>query len=89
MKKKRNVHAQREKFAFGTQRNLYSTDLRWGFALGITQLLSLALGLRQIFAFSDTNMLVYPMQNSRVGAVTQRQTPARRVLLLGPLIPKR
>ena len=25
---------QHEKFAFGTQHNLYSTDLRWGFALG-------------------------------------------------------
>ena len=33
-KKTWNVHGQREKFAFGTQRNLYSTDSRWGFALG-------------------------------------------------------
>ena len=33
-KKTWNVHGQRENFAFGTQRNLYSTDWRWGFALG-------------------------------------------------------
>ena len=45
--KKLNVHAQREKFAFGTQRNLHSTDLRLGFALGVTQILGLASGLRQ------------------------------------------
>ena len=30
-----NVHTQREKFAFGTQRNLYSTVLCWGLALGL------------------------------------------------------
>ena len=36
-----NVHAQHKEFAFGTQRNLYSTDLRWGFALGKTQILGL------------------------------------------------
>ena len=32
-----NVRGQRESFAFGTQRNLYSTDSCWGFALGDTQ----------------------------------------------------
>ena len=32
-----------------------------------------------VFAFLDTNMLVYLTQNSRVGGVTQRQTPTRRV----------
>ena len=58
-----NIHAQREKFAFGIQRNLYYTDLRWGFELGKTQTLGLASGETQIFAFLDTNMLVYPMQN--------------------------
>ena len=31
--KKLNVHVQCKKFAFGTQRNLYSTDLRWGFCI--------------------------------------------------------
>ena len=35
---------------------------------------------RKFLAFLDTNMLVFPMQNSRVGGVTQRQTPMRRVL---------
>ena len=47
----------------GTQRNLYSTGWRWGFALGETQIL----------AFSDTNMLVSPTQNSGVGRLSQRQ----------------
>ena len=37
------------KCCVGTQRNLYSTGWRWGFASGETQIL----------AFSDTNMLVY------------------------------
>ena len=32
--KKRNVHGQRQNFAFGTQRNLYSTDLVFGFRVG-------------------------------------------------------
>ena len=45
-----------KKFAFGTQRHLYSTDL---------YLVSrLASGVTQIFAFLDTNMLVSPMPNS-------------------------
>ena len=41
-----------------TQHNLYSTDLRWGLALGVTQILAFALGVMQILAFLDTNMLV-------------------------------
>ena len=60
-------------FVFGTQHNLYSTDLRLGFVLGVTQILGLASGLRPIFACLDTNMLVYPTQNVRVGGVTQRE----------------
>ena len=32
--KKLNVHGQRKRFALRTQRNLYSTGSRWGFALG-------------------------------------------------------
>ena len=56
--KKCNVHCQRENFALGTQRNLYFTDLRWGLALGVTHILSLAFGEMQILAFLDTNMLV-------------------------------
>ena len=52
---------------FGTQRNLYSTDLRWGFALGVTQILNFALGVTQVLAFLDTNMLVFPTQNFALG----------------------
>ena len=46
--KKRNVHCQRDNFALGTQCNLYSTDSPWGFLLGVTQILGLALGETQI-----------------------------------------
>ena len=52
----------------GTQRNLYSTG--WGFASGETQ----------ISAFSDTNMLVSPTQNSGVGGLSQRQGPTQLFL---------
>ena len=38
-------------------RKIY-TDWHWGFALGETQILGLASGVTQIFAFLDTNMLV-------------------------------
>ena len=31
---------------------------RWGFALGLTQILKFELGVLQILAFLDTNMLV-------------------------------
>ena len=51
------------KRTFGTQRNLYSTGSRWGFTLGETQILGLALGVTRIFAFLDTKMLVYQTQN--------------------------
>ena len=47
-----NVHGQRKKFVFGTQRNLYSTDLRWGFALPNAK---------------DTNMLLpFALGNAKV-----------------------
>ena len=68
-------HGQHEKFAFGTQRNLYSTDLHLGLALGVNQTLGLALGVTQIFALLDTNMLVSPMQNSGIEALDQRKAP--------------
>ena len=57
--KKRNVHGQREKFVIGTQCNLYTTDLRLGFVLGVTQIL----------AFLDTNnfMLVLQTQSFALG----------------------
>ena len=55
--KELNVHGQNENFAFGTQRNLYSTDLHWGFALGVTHIL----------AFLDINMMVFPARNFALG----------------------
>ena len=68
--KKKNVHDQCENFALVTQRNLYSTDSRWGFALGVTQILGLALGVMQILAFLDTNMFVSPTENCGLGGLT-------------------
>ena len=59
-----NVHGQRRNFAFGTQRNLYSTDSRWGFALGVTQ----------ISVFSDTNMLVFPTRNFALKVLANART---------------
>ena len=62
------MHGQRKKFAFGTQHNLYSTDSRWGIALGVTQILKFAFGVTQILAFLDTNMLVFTLKISRWGS---------------------
>ena len=50
--------ANAKNFAFGTQHNLYSTDLHWELALGVMQSLCFAFGVTQILAFLDTNMLV-------------------------------
>ena len=52
---------------FCNQSNLNSIGLRWGFALGVTQILCFALGVMQILVFLDTNMLVYPTQNFVLG----------------------
>ena len=68
------------KFCIGDPLNLYSTDSRWGFALGVTQILGLALGETQILAFLDTNMLVSPMRNCDIGGLSQSQDPTRMVL---------
>ena len=65
-----NVHGQRENVALGTQRNLYSIGLLWGFALGVRQILCFASGVRQNLAFLDTNMLVYPTQNFALGVLS-------------------
>ena len=73
-----NVHGQHEKFAFSTQRNLYSTDLRLGLASGVTQILGLASGVKHIFAFLDINMLVSPKQNCGVGGLGQRKAPTQK-----------
>ena len=75
-----NVHGQRENFVLGTQHNLYSTDSCWGFALGITQILRLALGVTHILAFLDTNMLVSPTRNCGVGGLIQFKDPTQMVL---------
>ena len=47
-------------FAFGTQRNLYSIDLRLGFASGVTLILGFALGVKQIFAFFRYQHVGFP-----------------------------
>ena len=78
--KKWNAHGQRENFAFGTQRNLYSTDSRLGLASGETQILGFALGVKQILAFLNTNMLVSPTQSCGVGGLSQRQDPTQMFL---------
>ena len=57
----------------GPQRNLYSIDWHWCLAIGLTQILGLASGVTQIFAFLDTNMLVSPMPNSDIGGLDHRR----------------
>ena len=66
---------------FGTQRNLYSTDSRWGFALGVARIFKFASGVRQILALLDTNMLVSHKGNCGVGGLSQRRDPTRMVVL--------
>ena len=41
---------------WGTQCELYSTGLHWGFALGVMQILAFTFAVRQILAVLDTNM---------------------------------
>ena len=66
----------------GIQPNLYSIDLRRGFVLGEMQILGLVSGVTQIFAFLDTNMLVYPTQNCGIGFVSQWNIGFRLPLVL-------
>ena len=47
--------------------NTTSYWLAWGFALGVTQISCIALGVMQTLVFLDNNMLVYPMQNFVLG----------------------
>ena len=49
----------------------------YAFCVRETQILCFALGETQILAFSDTNMLVSPTQNSGVGGLSQRQGPTQ------------
>ena len=64
---------QRENFALGTQRHLYTTCWHWGLALGVKQMLVFTLGVTQFLAFLDTNMLLSPMQNCGGGGLSQCQ----------------
>ena len=45
---------------------------------GVTQILAMASGVTQIFAFLDTNMSVSPTRNSGVGGLGQRMAPTRK-----------
>ena len=47
---------------------------------GFSEILAFALGETQILAFLDTNMLVSPTQNSRVGDIAQRDGPTQMFL---------
>ena len=44
------------------------------------QILAFALGVTQILAFLDTNLLVCPTQNCGAGGLSQRQDPMQMVL---------
>ena len=52
------IASAKKKIALETQRNLYSTDLRCGLESGVMHILAFVLGVLQILAFLDTNMLV-------------------------------
>ena len=69
-----------KKFALATKRNLYSIGLRWGFALGETQISTLMLGVIQFFAFLDTNICRYPQREIDVGGLSQHQDPTQMIL---------
>ena len=76
--KRRNVHGQRENFAFGTQRNLYSTDSRCVYALGDNANFSVPLGLTQISAFLDTNIIIgIPDAKFSVEGLNQPKDPTQ------------
>ena len=54
--------------------------LAFGFCVGVTQILYFALGVTQILALFDTNMLVSPTRNCGVGGLSQREDPTQMVL---------
>ena len=73
--------------------NMKSSPLHWGpnvtyipparfggLRLGKTQILAFALGVTQIVAFLDTNMLESPTRNCGVGGLSQCEDPMRIVL---------
>ena len=48
--------------------------------VGVTQVLGLALGVTQILAFLNTNMLVYPTGNCGIRGLSQHEDPTQMVL---------
>ena len=54
--------------------------LALGVGVGGNTNLGFALGVTQVLAFFDTNMLVSPMQNCDVGGLSQHKNPTRMVL---------
>ena len=70
---------ERKDDALGTQGNLYSIGSRWGFAFGVMHILCFTLGVTQILAFLDTNMLVHQKQNCGVGGLSQHEDTTRMV----------
>ena len=51
-----------------------------GFRVGRNANFSIHVGATQTLAFLDTNMLVSPTQNSRVGGIAQREAPTQGVM---------
>ena len=63
------------------QHNLYSTDLRWGFALRVTQILEFALGVMQILAFRYQHVGIANAKiGVGVGVLSQCKDPTQMVL---------
>ena len=62
----RNVHGQRENFAIGPNAT-YILLTRIGFYVGGNTNFSVCIGVTQILALFDINMLVFPMQNFVLG----------------------
>ena len=67
---RKKLHKQHEMYMAN------ATCSHWGFALGVTHILRFTLEVTQILGFAlapqgflDTNMLVFPMQNSRGGGI--------------------
>ena len=73
------MHMAPEKFAFGTQCNLYSTDLRLGLVSGVTQNLGLASGVKQIFrVFRYQHVGIPNVKNYGVGSLDQCKAQMRK-----------
>ena len=63
------------KSAWPTRKICLGSTSHWGFESGVMQTLAFVMGVMQILAFLDTNMLVYPTQNSRIGGIAQHDGP--------------